>query len=250
MILKEEDVTLTTSTGPMRTVVFRPVAEGSYPGLVLFSEIFQITGPIRRTAALLAGHGFIVAVPEIFHNLEKAGCVLAYDQEGADRGNQDKFAKSIASYDEDARVVIGYLSTLPGCSGKLGAVGICIGGHLSFRAAMNPEVQAAVCYYATDIHSGTLGEGKCDNSLQRIGEIQGELLMFWGRQDPHVPQEGRTRIHEALTRAGTIFTWHEYNAQHAFLRDEGHRYDPELALETYGMTTRFFQRTLGTAARF
>ncbi|MEI7566450.1 MAG: dienelactone hydrolase family protein, partial [Opitutaceae bacterium] len=63
----------------MRTVVFRPTAPGRYPGILLYSEIFQITGPIRRTAALLAGHGFIVAVPEIYHEFEPAGTVLAYD---------------------------------------------------------------------------------------------------------------------------------------------------------------------------
>ena len=43
--------------------VFRPVAEGRYPGLLLFSEIFQLTGPVRRMAAMLAGHGFVVAAP-------------------------------------------------------------------------------------------------------------------------------------------------------------------------------------------
>src|SRR5690349_7832144 len=94
MIIQDsETVDLPTAFGPMRTCIFRPVAPGRYPGLVLFSEIFQITGPIRRTAAMLAGHGFIVAVPEIFHDLEKPGCVLAYDQAGADRGNADKITK-------------------------------------------------------------------------------------------------------------------------------------------------------------
>jgi dienelactone hydrolase len=46
MILKDsESVDIPTSTGPMRTYLFRPAAEGRYPGLVLFSEIFQVTGP-------------------------------------------------------------------------------------------------------------------------------------------------------------------------------------------------------------
>ena len=51
MILQEETITLETPTGPMVTYVYRPVAPGCYPGLVLFSEIFQRTGPIKRTAA-------------------------------------------------------------------------------------------------------------------------------------------------------------------------------------------------------
>ena len=48
-------VDLQTPTGPMRTHIFRPAAEGRYPGILLYSEIFQATGPIRRTAGLLAG---------------------------------------------------------------------------------------------------------------------------------------------------------------------------------------------------
>ncbi len=68
-ITDSESADLPTPTGPMRTYVFRPVAGGRYPGLVLYSEIFQVTGPIRRMAAMLASHGFLVAVPEIFHEL-------------------------------------------------------------------------------------------------------------------------------------------------------------------------------------
>ena len=75
----------------------------------------------------------------------------------------------------------------------------------------------------------------CDDSLARIPEIQGELMMVWGRQDPHIPAEGRTRCCDALTAAGTRFTWHEFNAEHAFMRDEGHRYDPALAQILSGM---------------
>jgi carboxymethylenebutenolidase len=40
------------------------------------------------------------------------------------------------------------------------------------------------------------------------------------------------------------FSWHEFNAQHAFMRDEGERYDPALALRVYGMAVELFQRTL------
>jgi carboxymethylenebutenolidase len=242
-------VDLATPSGPMRTYVFQPVAPGRYPGLLLYSEIFQVTGPIRRTAALLAGHGFVVAVPEIYHEFEPAGTVLAYDQAGADRGNTLKTTKELAGYDADARAVLAYLKTHAACTGQLGVAGICIGGHLAFRAAMNPEVLAATCFYATDIHKRGLGRGMNDNSLDRIGEIKGELLMLWGRQDPHVPLEGRLKIHAALHAAGTHFTWHEFNGAHAFMRDEGARYDPELALQCYALALGLFRRKLGEGDR-
>lgn len=250
LLVEDPYVDLPTPTGPMRTYVYRPVpAQGTraaterFPGVVLYSEIFQRTAPIHRTAMMLAGNGFLVAVPEIFHELEPAGTVLAYDEAGTARGNQHKVGKTVGAFDGDARAVLDWLAASPRCSGKLGVMGICIGGHLAFRAAMQPDVRAAACFYATDIHAGSLGRGG-DDSLARAAEIRGELMMVWGRQDPHVPDEGRVSIRRRLVEAGCVFTWREHNAQHAFLRDEGHRYDPALALESYRQVVELFHRML------
>jgi carboxymethylenebutenolidase len=245
IILDNEHVELSTAYGPMRTHIFRPLAAGRYPGIVFYSEIFQVTAPIRRTAAMLAGHGYIVAVPEIYHEFEAAGTVLAYDQEGSDRGNQLKTTKELASYDADARAVLDHLKSREDCTGQLGAMGICIGGHLAFRAAMNPDVRGAVCFYATDIHKGGLGKGMKDDSLERAKDIRGELLMVWGRQDPHIPLEGRMKVLARLNEVDVKFSWHEVNGAHAFMRDEGARYDPELAYQLYGVVFDFFHRRLG-----
>lgn len=54
---------------------------------------------------------------------------------------------------------------------------MCLGGHLAYRCALDERVKAAVCYFATDIHSHTLGKGKNDDSLARAGDIKGELVM-------------------------------------------------------------------------
>lgn len=78
MIITDCHVDVPTPSGIMRTYLFEPVEPGRYPGVVLFSEIFQLTGPVWRLAAMLAGHGYLVAVPEIFHELEaEPGVVLA-----------------------------------------------------------------------------------------------------------------------------------------------------------------------------
>jgi carboxymethylenebutenolidase len=75
------------------------------------------------------------------------------------------------------------------------------------------------------------------------------MLMIWGRQDPHIPLEGRQVVHAAMTDAGIQFSWHEVNGQHAFVRDEGHRYDPVLAGQCLGMTLELFHRRLGEGDR-
>lgn len=245
MTLQDETIVdVDTPTGPMRTYILRPAADRPYPALILYSEIFQMTGPIRRTAAFLAGHGYLVAVPEVYHELEPAGTVLAYDQAGADTGNAHKYGKELASYDSDARALIGYLKTRKDCNGRLGSMGICLGGHLAFRTATNPEILATACFYATDIHSHSLGRGKNDDSLQRATEIKGELLHFWGRQDPHVPLEGRNAVKARLDEVGADFQWVEVNGAHAFLRDEGYRYDASLAQLCLSFALDLFRRNL------
>jgi carboxymethylenebutenolidase len=69
-------------------------------------------------------------------------------------------------------------------------------------------------------------------------------MMVWGKQDPHIPDTGRMTIHNNLLASGNVFSWHELNASHAFMRDEGERYDPQLALQVYQMAIALFNRTL------
>jgi carboxymethylenebutenolidase len=80
--------------------------------------------------------------------------------------------------------------------------------------------------------------------LERAAEIKGELLHIWGRQDPHVPLEGRNRIKARLDEIGVNFQWVEVNGAHAFMRDEGYRYDPALAYLCQGLMLELFHRKL------
>lgn len=245
MTLTESFVDLPTRRGPMRAHLFLPAGEERRPGVIFYSEIFQVTGPIRRMAAALSGQGYFVAVPEVYHEFVPAGTVLAYDQAGSDRGNALKFTKEIASFDEDTDVVAKFLSTHDRCTGRVGSYGVCLGGHLAVRAGFHPRVQAAAAFYPTDIHTSTLGAGKKDDTLRRFEDITTPFLFGWGRQDPHVPLEGRQRIAARLEEVGARYEWHEFNAAHAFLRDEGPRYDPSLARVSMELLLRFFGETLG-----
>lgn len=239
------DIAVPGAPGTMRLHLFRPAIPGRFPGILFYSEIFQVTAPIRRLAAFVAGQGFLVAVPEVYHEYEPPGTVLAYDTAGSDRGNALKFTKTIAAYDADSRAGLAFLAAHEACTGRLGTLGVCLGGHLAYRAALDPAVSAAACFYATDIHSGTLGAGKSDDSLARMADLKAETLFVWGRQDPHVPFAGRQIIRERLEAVGANYEWHEVNAAHAFLRDEGPRYDPALFLHATGWMLALFHRVLG-----
>ena len=110
---------------------------------------------------------------------------------------------------------------------------------------MQPDVKATVCYYATGVHDGRLGADEDAGSLARAGEIRGDLLMIWGEADPHIPPEGRETIRRALDGAGVRYAFGHYPAEHAFMRDEGPRYDPEATDWAFAETIAFFRRAFG-----
>ena len=84
--------------------------------------------------------------------------------------------------------------------------------------------------------------------MARAGEIKGELLMVWGRQDPHIPTEGRMQVLARLNEVGTKLNWHEVNGAHAFMRDEGPRYDPEAADQAFGVARPGAERKVDARA--
>jgi len=244
MLIQSHVVDIPTPTGIMRTYVHRPAHGNKVPAILFYSEIFQQTGPIERSARFMAGHGYAVLVPEVFHELNPIGTVLGYDDAGRDKGNADKAAKDVQGYDTDNRAMIEYLKKEPWYNGNVGAMGYCIGGHLAFRAALQPEVKATACFYATDLHTNTIPNKPNQHSMDRLADIKGELMMIWGKQDNHIPTAGRALVYQKVTEANLTFTWYEFNGQHAFMRDEDERYDAQLALTGYQLAIQLFGRTL------
>ena len=139
----------------------------------------------------LAGYGFVVAAPEIYHRIEPAGTVLGFDDEGKARGQRDAEATPVADFDADMRAALDWTGGRDASAERLGATGHCTGGHLAFRAAFDPRVRATACWYPTGLHDGKLAAEADAGSLARAGEISGELLMIFGTRDPHTPEAGR-----------------------------------------------------------
>ncbi|KAF8468317.1 Alpha/Beta hydrolase protein [Kalaharituber pfeilii] len=255
MLIKEfhQDVA-TTAGGQMRIFLFHPTVphypHARFPGVVVFSEIYQVTGPVARLCRQIAGMGYICAAPSSWHEFEGPEA-LAYDGPGTDKGNKYKVEKTVEAYDEDQKLAVDLLLRLKTCNGNIGATGMCLGGHLAFRAAFDKRVSAAVCYFATDIHSATLGRGKQDDSLIRVrkGEVHAELAMIFGKLDPHVNAAGRDLIRSTLSSSKVRFSFYEFAwAQHAFIRDESSkgRYDPAVSKICFEILLELFNRVLKT----
>jgi carboxymethylenebutenolidase len=247
------NVELTIDRFPCRTYVAapKPARPGAtYPGIILYSEIFQLTGPICRAANRLAGHGFVVAAPEIYHRTCPPGLVIAYDDPGRMHGNYLAHTTPVAHFDATAAAVYDHFEARNDVKHNpsrlaFGAMGFCIGGHLALRAALDPRCRAAVCAYPTGLHDGNLGADPDAGTLARLSGIKAELLLVFGDVDPHVPAPARNIIRSALQASGVRHTYLELPGEHAFMRDEGARYDPEMADRVYVDAIALYRRIFG-----
>ncbi|GAA5897017.1 hypothetical protein JCM5296_004273 [Sporobolomyces johnsonii] len=255
MKIVQDEAIITTETGPCTVYIVRPSIVGypqaKFPGVVCWSEIYNVSGPVLRFAQQIASQGYIVACPSVFHEFAGAAAI-PYDTAGTDAGNAYKVKKLLSAYDEDSAKTIEMLLQHPNCTGRIATTGMCLGGHLAFRTALDPRISAAFCYFPTDIHTASLSpEG--DDTLLRAsrGEIKGEVVLCFGTQDGHVPLEGRTFIRETLT-AKTVqpplkLSFLELQANHAFIRDEMSkgRFDAAITKVTLELLLETFGRTIG-----
>jgi len=223
--ITKRNVELRVDDSLMRVYIAAPKPAGVYPGILFYSDIYQLGGAMMRLVNYLAGFGYVVAAPEIFHRVEPIGTVIEPDDLGRMRGNDDARRTAIAEYDADCRAMINFLQAESTVNpNKIGTLGFCIGGHLAFRTAFAHEIKASVCCYPTGIPSGKLGQGVAD-SIHRVNEIKGEMLLILGTLDPHIPENDRKTLITALEQAKIPHQVHLYAAEHTFMRDDGYRYD-------------------------
>lgn len=248
MKLLEDEVRIPAGDGAIRAVLIRPVDAGPRPGVLLYTDIFQLTESTLRTARRLASHGFVVCVPEIYPHGELAGVALEFDEAGKQAGLAGAASMTAAQFDADRVAVLDHLEQLPEVT-RLLATGFCIGGHLAFRAAFDPRVAATVCFYPTGLQNGALGADPDAGSLARAADIRGRLMLVFGAQDPHVPAEARLRVVSALYAAGLDdLGLHVYSTgEHAFMRDVGARHDPAITDLALAEAVSFFAGSTSTA---
>src|ERR1700738_3513788 len=110
MIVTTEYVDIAAGGAPMRTFIAAPHAPGRYPGVLFYSDIFQLTGTMLRLCIRLAGYGFVVAAPEIYHRTEPAGSVIPFDDAGRARGLENATKTAVADFDADCRAGLDYFT--------------------------------------------------------------------------------------------------------------------------------------------
>ena len=163
-------------------------ASGHGPGIVVLQEIFGVNEFMRSVCDWYAAHGFLAICPDLFWRQDPG--VELTDKSEAD------WQKAFALYNgldeakavEDSAAAVEFLRQHPACSGRVGAVGFCLGGNLAWLLSVRFKFDCAVGYYGVSIEK-TLNEAK---------NLSSPLMLHIAGRDQFCPPQAQQQIHEAL----------------------------------------------------
>ena len=209
-------------------------AGGYGPGIVVSQEIFGVNEYMRQVADWYAAHGFVAMVPDLFWRQEPG--IQLTDQTDAEWQKAIQLYQGLdeAKAVEDSAAAVKFLRRHPACSGRVGAVGFCLGGNLAYLLSVRFKPDCAVGYYGVSIEK-TLNEAK---------NLASPLMLHVAGKDEYCPPEAQKQIHETLD-SNPLVTIHDYPEQdHAFGRPGGKHYDAASAELANLRTLEFFVRNL------
>jgi carboxymethylenebutenolidase len=210
-------------------------AGGRGPGVVVIQEIFGVNHVVRAICDAHAANGRFALAPDLFWRLEPG--VQITDKTDAEWkraiGLMNRFDPDKGT--ADIQTAITYVRALPGCSGKVGAVGYCLGGYLAYLVATRTDSDASVGYYGLNIQ----------NKLDEAKTIGHPLMLHIAGHDEYVPQDAQKKIMDGL-KGNPRAVIHLYpEMDHAFARPGGKHYDKANAELANARTETFFRRHLG-----
>jgi carboxymethylenebutenolidase len=229
-----KDITIKGPDGSFGGYLATP-ASGHGPGVVVIQEIFGVNDVVRKICDYHAARGRFALAPDLFWRLEPG--VQLTDKTQEDWG---KAFALMQKFDIDKGIVdvqatISHLRKVPGCSGKVGTVGYCLGGQVAFLSATRTDSDASVGYYGVMI----------EKRLGEAGKIKKPLMLHIASKDAYCPPEAQKQIIDGL-KGNSLATIHSYaEMDHAFAREGGQHYDKANADLANGRTDTFFRQHLG-----
>jgi len=188
------------------------------PGVLLLSEMFGVTGPMRAAADGFARAGFPTLVPNLFWRATPAG-VLAYEGPARAQAFERLAGFDSAAAVEDMRAAADVLRAQGACVGTLAAVGFCMGGRLAVLAALELGLDAAVSYYGLGI----------SRDGARLGELACPVQLHYGLADEHVPAAEIEAVARAAAGNPRIEILRYPGAGHSFCNAARPTYDAAAA---------------------
>jgi carboxymethylenebutenolidase len=207
-----QSATVDVLGSPMEVLLFRPVGPGPHPGLLLAqhipmghagleNDLFTLT-----TAARLADHGYLVAVPFIFHWWPKEAALERKREE-----SRDDWIVA------DMQAAYRLLCEQEGIDRtRIGVVGHCWGGRVAWLTACHiPQLAAMATFYGGHIKKA-LGAGN-QPPLELARFIACPVIGFFGNNDSNPSPQDVEDYSAALAAAGVSHEFHQYDgAGHAF----------------------------------
>ncbi|TPG15607.1 dienelactone hydrolase family protein [Sphingomonas oligophenolica] len=221
-------------TTPFTAYVAEP-ADTPRAAIIVIQEIFGVNAGIRRKCDTLAEAGYLAYAPDLFHPLQP-GIELDPDIEPdmqralglMGEFDQDRGVRDIEATIKAARAALGG-------TGKVGAVGYCLGGRLAYMTAARTDIDATVGYYAVGI----------DGLLRESHAIANPLMLHIPQDDHFVDQATQAAMHAGLDDHPKV-ALHDYPGEdHGFATEFGQRRSPTSANEADARTMAFFAEHLG-----
>jgi carboxymethylenebutenolidase len=240
-------VNLATTDGVLDCYVFEPAGSGPWPAVVLYMDAFGIRADLDVMASRLADHGYVVAVPNLYH---RTADVQPFDPAAVAAGGaeKDRFMAMIRSIDgdlvmADTATVLAHLDTRSSVRpGPIGTVGYCMGGGYALRAAgVFPDRVVA----AASFHGGSLATDRPDSPHQLAARMRARLYVGVAGIDPGFSDEQRQRLDAALREAGVDYEIEIYEgAQHGFAVHNHRVYNRDASERHWTRLLALFQDTL------
>lgn len=225
--------TIKTNDGTFNAYVARPAAAKA-PAVVVIQEIFGVNGVMRAIADDLAAQGYLAICPDLFWRIEPG--IDITDQSEAEwvKAFELYTAFNVDKGVEDIAATLATIRADEGCNGKVGSVGFCLGGLLSFLTATRTDIDAAVCFYGVGI----------ENKVDEAKALKRPVMLHVAEEDQFVPKAAQATLTEALS-GHPLVTLHSYEGRdHAFARKGGEHYDAADAALAEQRTLAFFAANL------
>ena len=224
---------IASSEGSFDAYQARP-AEKVGPVVVVLHEVFGVNADLRATCDELAAAGFIAICPELFWRQE-----LHVDLSVRSQADWEKGLALYTGYDIDAGVrdieaTVAAARAIEGTSPRVGVMGFCLGGLLTFVAAARTRVDAAVAF-----HGARTGE-----FLDETADIDGPLQMHLAEDGEFMPKEEQKRIAAALASDPRFEVFSYAGCRHAFSRHGGTHFNASAARLARSRTLDFFHHHL------
>ena len=202
--------------------------------VIVIQEIFGVNPGIRAKCDHWASLGYLALAPDLFWRLEPGVELDADDPDQLQQafGLMGRFDHDLGVQDIEA--TIRAARTKLGGSGKVGAVGYCLGGRLAFMTSTRTDIDASVGYYGVGI----------DNLLREKHAISRPLMLHIAGADHFVLPEVQKAMHEGLDDHPKVVL-HDYpGLDHGFAAEMGERRDVQGATLADGRTEAFFAQNL------